>query len=670
MFERSVKASAQNVQLELTNKLAQMPLMHGVHQAMVLGTDSTLRRPKFPHLYGHPQAPSCLLVPSDETTTTMGNSFFRQRIQGLRRFADLLHNAADGDITSLVKTLKGWKEAVWREGQEIEPRHRVVYQIFSLEAFAVLFPCCAVFLHKELTLTSQGINSNALIDLCDYFFETSNDPAETWESAESAESAVAQVDHLRMLQARLACVPAAILGILQLDSNKRLVETCRSLLKFVLRHKPMAEGTAGESAREGVLMRVATSKETMLEVFNILFMRNSDQPNGLSHCKECSVLFLNKFLVYSFFQTLASFPDALECPASDDGATHTSATRACAAAEMVKDLLKFLQHRNDKSCANNSDSVSLETIERILRMTVVQLSQRSEENDVVGSLWLLEILDAALSARALYLPGHGLDIESAEATLDDLMTWRVAVALCQAFPTADQKECDRHWQRHLHAKSIQARQAFSEVHGTVDLGDAASQRLLESVLKLGDLVDPAQPLAVERVKRLADRNVALTDLCEAAVKVLKSMLVTRPRQFMGGWVQYMDDLVFRSAVTATRASLWSDFSRVASQNPNIARLEGSRMALSPATSGVAVESCVLAAEVGFHLRIAEAASAPEYSSTGGEAEAAERACRGVPPSSSSGYSGKQLSVGEGQGVARNEAWLVGVDVISDSENEE
>jgi hypothetical protein len=596
----------------------------------------------------------------------MGNTFFRQRIQGLRRFADLLHNDADRDTTSLVKTLKGWKEAVWREGQEIEPRHRVVYQIFSLEAFAVLFPCCAVYLHKGLTLTSQGINSNALIDLCDYFFETSNDPAETWESAESA---VAQVDHLRMLQARLACVPAAILGIVQLDSNKRLVETCRSLLKFVLRHKPMAE--AGASAREGVLMRVATSKETMLEVFNILFMRNYDLSNGLSHGKECSVLFLNKFFVYSFFQTLASFPDALECPASDDGATHTSATRACAAAEMVKDLLKFLQQRNDKSCANNSDSVSLETIERILRMTVVQLSQRSEENDVVGSLWLLEILDAALSARALYLPGRELDIESAESTLDDLMTWRVAVALCQAFPTTDQKECDRHWQRHLHEKSIQARQAFSEVHGSVDLGDAASQRLLESVLKLGDLVDPAQPLAVERVKRLADRNVALTDLCEAAVKVLKSMLGTCPRQFMGGWVQYMDDLVFRSAVTATRASLWSDFSRVASQNPNIARLEGARMPLSPATTEVAVvESCVVAAEVAFHLRIAAAASASECSITGGEADAAERACRGGPPSSSSGYSGKQPSVGEGQGAARNEAWLVGVDVISDSENEE
>jgi hypothetical protein len=94
------------------------------------------------------------------------------------------------------------------------------------------------------------------------------------------------------------------------------------------------------------------------------------------------------------------------------------------------------------------------------------------------------------------------------------------------------------------------------------------------------------------------------------------------------------------------------------------------MSLSPATSEVAVESCVVAAEVGFHLRIAAAASASEYSITGGVAEAAERACRGVPPSSSIGYSGKQPSVDEGQGVARNEAWLVGVDVISDSENEE
>ena len=74
--------------------------MQGVHEAMVSAMDSSLNRPRYPHMYERPVAPSCLVLFKDEIKIHGGSSSFQQRIQGIRQFAFMIEQmTSDADDT-------------------------------------------------------------------------------------------------------------------------------------------------------------------------------------------------------------------------------------------------------------------------------------------------------------------------------------------------------------------------------------------------------------------------------------------------------------------------------------------------------------------------------------------------------------------------------------------
>jgi len=510
---------------DFSDKLSRMPLMASVHQSMVVPMDSS-RHLTFPHLYEHPAAHTSLLVETDENKSNVRgrSSHFRQRIQGLRQFADaLLAEQQRADESIMVsQIIDGWTEVVskyWKVMKDIEAECRAGHQIFSLEVFALLLPSCAISLSNTVVMTKKGVQSNALIHFCQYFFElTPHDDA--------------QVD-VRMLEARMKCVPAAILGIMQLECDKRqnLGETFRSLLLI---------GLAGAGCQQSA----KTHTRIITEIFSVLFLRGSASKctekvlKRLPRGKAKSARFLSKFLIHSLFQTLA-----LSSP--------SSAVQALAAATVIKLLLKFLEKAGYANVSADILDVSFESIALILHLAASQLSVCSTD-EIAHGVRLLEVVDVAVSALVFYLHNTKLDLAiftesvcqcgTADTSSSPshvllcasvkVITCQTALTLSRVFSQADAREgggnthCVR--DENLETLACKARTELDEAspsaQSRLNSGETASKRLLENLLKMGPIVNDSMPLAVEGAKRLENGEVALTDLSAAAVKVLKGLL--------------------------------------------------------------------------------------------------------------------------------------------------
>ena len=374
MFDRSYHAShfiSEPLIVNFAHKAHFMPLMHAVNEAMesmIVGN-----RPSFPHLYASPAAPCSLLILSDEASQQRGircATLFHQRIQALRQFASNLSSNISGahaeDSELMHMPLQGWKEAVRREWRETTAVSSGGYLIYSLEAFAVLFPSCAEHLHKHITV-SKGVNSNMLIDICEQMF---------FGEVDTESPSLSR----RLLISRVRCVPAAVLGVLQVCCDKRLVETFASLLSVVLKSHSCCK--ASDGATEGSLTRAQS--EAMEEVLSLLFLRGCARRGTkdelpvhmqqlLLRAKVDSARFLSKFLVHSLFQTLAT--DDARC--GRGRAPLDQLALSFAAADVVTCVMRSLARRDEPMCpglSGHADSLSMEIIELILRLSAEHLS--------------------------------------------------------------------------------------------------------------------------------------------------------------------------------------------------------------------------------------------------------------------------------------------------------
>ena len=577
--------------LEFVTRAAKLPLMAGIHLAMADPLDSTLIRPKFPHLYEQPNAATSLLLLRDEVTTfkrseiegANDGTYFRERIQGFRKFADGIAALVSGghayDETLLCKALgaspKGqdqdaaphvsWKDVIKKVlqekvSQEIESKQRVSYLLYCLEAFAVLAPHCAVYLHKHLTM-NRRIDSNALIDLIELlFFDDFN------HTHIATDLRVLEDAQLRVIQARATCVPAAILGVTKLTCDKRLVDTFGSLMSFVLLGAPPSERTAGWQ----LTLPGAGRREKLLEVFNVLFSRDAAVAGTSksllkqsSPRKVNSAHFLVKVLVHSLFNIVAPSHPGEKSSAS-------------AAAEVVRNLLKFLERSDDIPPSSDSALLSLECIQEVLLLAAKVLPGGLEDKHVVTNTgMLMDIVDAALCLLTFYLNAHKPDSETIDAAISSrvsnpallqaslqVISCRAVIAVCQAFMFVDGRrgvsECVTQ-EATLSQKLLEAQKELtvsSALHDAANPGHATSQRMLDGgILRLTGILDRMQPL--EEATRYDNCDEALTAVSAGALKVLKRMfdLGEAAHQFAIWCARVADGLVSSSPVKELHNSL-------------------------------------------------------------------------------------------------------------------
>jgi len=725
MFDSSIR---KHLILEFLIKAANLPLMAGIHLAMADPLDSTLTRPKFPHLYEQPNAATSLLVLRDEVTTfkrseiegANDGTYFQERIQGLRKFADgiaaLVSGAQAYDETLLCKALgaspKGqdqdaapqvsWKDIIKKVlqekvSQEIESKQRVSYLLYCLEAFAVLAPHCAVYLHKHLTM-NRRIDSNALIDLIELlFFDDFNHPhiANDLRVLEAAQLRVLEAAQLRVLQARATCVPAAIMGFTKLTCDKRLVDTFGSLMAFVLLGAPPSERTAGWQ----LTLPGAGRREKLLEVFNVLFSRDAAVASSSefrlkqsSPRKVNSAHFMVKVLVHSLFNTVApSLPG--------------DQSSASAAAEVVRNLLKFLERSNDMSPASDSASISLECIQEVLFLAAKVLPGGLEaKHGVTNSGMLMDIVNAALCLLTFYLNANKLDSEPIDAAISSrvsnpallqaslqVISCRAVLAVCQAFMFVDGRrgvsECATQ-EATLSQKLLEKQKELtvsSALHDAENPGHATSQRMLDGgILRLTGILDRMQSL--EEATRYDNCDEALTAVSAGAVKVLKRMLDLgeTAHQFAIWCARVTDGLVSSSpvkeSVVATqcrhakaRVALWKEFfdhlsaDTVMESEPLVESIE--------AAGDKLVSECAVTdafpKEIGHHSGgvASSISSAPEEVSTGVQDEIIVDAHCSIFDRGSGRACADQLSRATNEDGPET-MWLQDVEQISDSENED
>ena len=680
--------------LEFTAKAAHLPLMAGVHQAMADPLDSSLIRPKFPHLYERTNAATSLLVLPDEVRLANGGTYFRERIQGLRKFADGIATLASGTQVVaealLCKALGvspqgrdsqvSWMDVIKKVSNEIESQHRISYLLYCLEAFAVLVPHCAEFLHKQLTM-NRGMDSNALIDLIDFlFFDDFNHPPISTD--------------LRVLQARATCVPAAILGFMKITCDKRLVEKFGSLMSFILLGAPPALRSAGGQVK----LAGAVRRENLFAVFSTLFLRDS-APVGISRSllkqsslgKVNSAQFMVKVLVHSLFKIIAP--------------PHSVNKRsASAAADVVKDLLKFLQETNELPPASDSASLSLECIQEILFLAATGFRGGLEDRDVISdTVALLDIVDAALCLLAFYLNAHRSSSEPTDAAISSrvsnparlqaslhVITCRAVHFICHALLSVDGRRAvgEQVTQETTFSQKLLEAQneltASSESHDAANLGHAASQRMLDGgVSKFTSILEQMQPSS-EQAKTYDNCDEALTAVNAGAAKVLKGMLdLGEPSRRYAIWcADVTEGLVSSSAVKKLHDSLRQTdtmYPRVSAQcrqaQDRVAQWREFSDAAQEAKGTMAIQcpaTDALSDAIGLHSGAGTSSilSAPHEVSLGFQDAQMVDASPSIPSAEESGRRCAEPGTSATKEDGTEKMWLQDVEQISDSESED
>ena len=562
--------------VEFSKTVAQMPLMQGVHGAMHHEQDHVAafdeRCSYFPHLYERPWSPACLVLHASSQDSIAGNEVhFKQRIQGLRQFSEGLRTLPEHvEPRTVSKMLGAWKDCVRKACQDLEPRRRLAYQVYCLESFAVLFPYCAKFLHKEYTRNSKCMESTALFDLFHLHFIDMFDSPELM-------SCSGDQDKVRLLDARIRCVPAVLLGIMQIDCDRRLAEVFRSLVALLLQNR--GDKPDLETARS----------RTIQEVFAILFLRDyATERTSSAQAQHGSILdnarlrdpserraragALGKLLVRLLF---CAFTQRCQ-------ATTNSLVKACAAMNVIKSLLKDLAPRKNGDHASNSDSKQLrmQMLQEILHLAAEHLSMLSNDNRrVVFGFWLMSIANTALSTLIRDFPGHKIDGHSSSvdgrASLAEslprpamvrkslqVIMYSGVLAFCEAFPLAQQLPGDQHADGASVSQNLSNAANELQEHaassGHLNPPSSLSQKILIATLQLGTVVDDSNTSDSIEVKHLSDCSVADAEMGRAALKVLKKMLVYGDDELRRSLLACVPDMAFRVSNSQTKKLAHTD----------------------------------------------------------------------------------------------------------------
>lgn len=560
--------------VDFSKTVARMPLMQGVHAAMHHEEDHVAafddRCSYFPHLYERSRSPACLVLNASSQDSIAGNEVhFKQRIQGLRQFSEGLKALPEHvEPRAVNKMLGAWKQCVRKACQDFEPHRRLAYQVYCLESFAVLFPYCAKFLHKEYTRNSKCMESTALFDLFHlHFFDMFDSP--------ELMSCSGDQDKVRLLDARIRCVPAVLLGIMQIDCDRRLAEVFRSLVALLLQNR--GDKPDLEDARS----------RTIKEVFAILFLRDSAmERTSSSQAQHGSISdntrlrdaserraragALGKLLVRLLF---CAFTQRCQ-------ATSNSLVQTCAAMNVIKSLLKYLAPRNKGDHASNSDSklLRMQMLQEILHLAAQHLAAQhlsmisNDNRRVVLGFWLMSIANTALSTLIRDFPGHKIDGHSSSVdgraslalagNLESLKSLHVimysgVLAFFEAFPLAQQSPGDQHADgaavfQYLSNAANELQEENAASSGHLNPPSSLSQKILDAILQLGTVVDGSNASDAIEVKHLSDCTVADAEMGRAALKVLKKMLVHGDDALRKPLLACVPDMAFRVSNSQTK----------------------------------------------------------------------------------------------------------------------
>jgi len=692
--------------IEFAKAAARMPLMSGVHDSMRDDIDSGVAAdacgPEFPHLYEHARSPACLLLRASSEQIIDGNEeHFKQRIQGIRHFAEAMRAFSEtADPRPVNKVIGTWKDSVRKACQELEPGRRVTYQLFCLESFAVLFPQCAKFLHREYTRNSKCMESTALFDLFQLCF------LDMFSSADISASSSGERCRTRLLEARFRCVPAALLGIMQVDCDRRIAEVFRSLFELLLQKR--GEGAGVDAARNraiqeaiSVLVLRGSASEGVSD--RLLRRLSFSEVSSTRHVFVARAALLGKLLLRCLFSSLSQESLA--------GATN-GLVKACAAANAIKCLLKSLgctrRHSGNRdSRADSADSQQLAVllVEELIHLAAKQLAVLTSSNprSVVG-FWLLSIANAALALHMRLCPANSMASTSAATgappSLIDLSrpalvrkSLRVimfcdVMAFCEAFPPAHPlggngdapSSVSSQVSENLSFAATELENEPAAAFCSPNALSGLSQKILHEVLVMGHLVDESRDSDISEVEELSDSSVAEAEIGRAALKVLKKILTfgdTALREALLGCVAEMSCRVSKSiatemarsptgarddqarALAQRRVSEWAEFLHVT-------QLSTTRLRDSPTslTEGLADGPTPSARRENVAGAIDEGASRPASALEGlkGEVPAASD----ILPGCGSGAAPPAANLDEPAGTMA----LEGVDHISDSETED